>query len=57
VWSTDPKTNPRISPPRWGPFRERDPGVVGERRRPCARVDRPATRRKPSDFIADDFLP
>jgi hypothetical protein len=39
-WPTDPKTKPRISPPRKGPSQWRDPGVVGDHRRLCSRGDR-----------------
>jgi hypothetical protein len=42
------KTKPRISTPRRGPSRERDSGVVGELRHPCARANRSAIRRGPS---------
>jgi hypothetical protein len=38
-------TTPRISPPRRGPSWERDLGAVGDPRRPCAHVDRPALGR------------
>jgi hypothetical protein len=36
--------NLRISPPRWGPSREEDSGVVSKFRCLCARADRPTTR-------------
>jgi hypothetical protein len=36
-----------ISPPRWGPSRERDPGIVGELRRPCEREDRSDRQTEP----------
>jgi hypothetical protein len=47
-WPADPKTKPRISPPRRVPPGRSNPGVVGEHHRLCAHTDHPTTRRGPS---------
>jgi hypothetical protein len=49
-WPGDLKTNSRIFSSRQGLSRERDSGVVSERRYPCTHADHPATRRGPSGF-------
>lgn len=40
-----------------GPSRERDPSVVGERRQPCARVNRPVLGRGSSALLQRAPLP
>jgi hypothetical protein len=54
--NSDLQTSKSI-PTRRGPSRKHDPGATGKLCRPCVRVDRPASRRGPSDTSGREPTP